>query len=37
MADMRDNTEFGSDAAIFLHPDGMTESFHWAADSAAGW
>lgn len=27
MADMRDNTEFGSDAAIFLHPDGMTESF----------
>jgi 2-polyprenyl-6-methoxyphenol hydroxylase-like FAD-dependent oxidoreductase len=27
MADMRDNTGFGSDAAIFLHPDGMTESF----------
>lgn len=27
MADMRDTTGFGSDAAIFLHPDGMTESF----------
>lgn len=27
MADLADSTPFGSDAAIFLHPDGMTESF----------
>lgn len=27
MADLADTTGFGSDAAIFLHPDGMTESF----------
>lgn len=27
MADLRDGTQFGTDAAIFLHPDGMTESF----------
>ncbi len=27
MADLDDTTPFGSDAAIFLHPDGMTESF----------
>ncbi len=27
MSDMRDTTDFGTDAAVFLHPDGMTESF----------
>lgn len=27
MGDMHDNTSFGADAVIFLHPDGMTESF----------
>lgn len=32
MGDMHDNTSFGADAVIFLHPDGMTESFPLGGD-----
>lgn len=27
MGDFSDNTEYGSDAAVYLHPDGLVESF----------